>query len=179
MSVNLVLGSAQVRLDGETTRVFAGRDPETCQLAHNDPTLSRRHAEIWVSGDGTTYLRDLGSANGSYVDGQAVGPNPVKLAPNQQVWLGHVPLGVTWPATGGQTQLAQKVPPELLALIEARKAQAAAPPPASVSTSSPLPADFAYRKQGSNDNGVLLLALKQDTHWCGANIEGYVEFTAT
>jgi hypothetical protein len=77
--------------------------------------------------------------------------------------------------------LSQSIPPELQALIAARQQVSAAPPPTvpAGSTSSPLPQDFAYRKQGSNDNGVLLLALKQDTHWCGANIDGYVEFTAT
>jgi hypothetical protein len=77
--------------------------------------------------------------------------------------------------------LAQSIPAELQALMAARQQQAAAPPPTAPagSTSSPLPHDFAYRKQGSNDNGVLLLALKQDTHWCGANIDGYVEFSAT
>ena len=57
MTVNLVLGAAQVRLDAQTPRVFAGRDPQTCQLAHMDATLSRRHAEIWLASDGNTYLR--------------------------------------------------------------------------------------------------------------------------
>jgi hypothetical protein len=181
MTVNLVLGSAQVRLDGQNTRIFAGRDPAACQLAHMDGTLSRRHAEVWLASDGQIYLRDLGSANGTWVDGKGLGQDAVALRPGMQVWLGHVPLGVTWPQTGGQTMLAQSIPPELQALMAARQQQAAAPPPttAAGSTSTPLPHDFAYRKQGSNDNGVLLLALKQDTHWCGANIDGYVEFSAT
>ena len=188
MTVNLVLGAGQVRLDGQTTRIFAGRDPAACQLAHMDPTLSRRHAELWLASDGQTYLRDLGSANGTWVDGKGLGQDAIALTPGMQVWLGHVPLGVTWPATGGHTMLSQSIPPELQALIAARQQLSAAPPPTAhtpsgsgsmASTSSPLPHDFAYRKQGSNDNGVLLLALKQDTHWCGANIDGYVEFTAT
>ena len=85
--------------------------------------------------------------------------------------------------------MATEIPPELKALIAQRQqavqAGTAAPPQPSASgsisaggTSTPLPAELSYRKQGSNDNGVLLLALRQDTHWCGANIEGYVEFTA-
>jgi len=32
--------------------------------------------------------------------------------------------------------------------------------------------------QGANDNGVLLIALKQDTFWNGGVVEGFVEFTA-
>jgi hypothetical protein len=178
MTLNLVLGGATAQLDAQNTRIFAGRDPAACQLAHMDSTLSRRHAEIWLASDGNAYLRDLGSANGTWVDGQGLGHEPVQLRPGMQVWLGHVSLGVTWPATGGQTMLAGQMPPELAAQMAALRERAAQPAP-TPTTSSPLPADFAYRKQGSNDNGVLLLALRQDTHWGGAPIEGYVEFTAT
>jgi hypothetical protein len=193
MSVNLQLGAAQFKLEAQGIRVFAGRDPAACQLAHTDPTLSRRHAEIWYD-NGTAFIRDLGSANGTWIDGRHLGQDAVALQPGQQVWLGHVPLGVTWAVDGSQTQMATSVPPELAALIAARKDQyaqaAAAPPPsdpnaagasaaisASGSTSTPLPSEFAYRKQGSNDNGVLLLALRQDTHWSGSDLEGFVEFT--
>jgi hypothetical protein len=181
MTVTLQLGAAQVRLEGQGSRIFAGRDPTACQLAHADPTLSRRHAEIWLA-DGHAYLRDLGSANGTWVDGQGLGAEPVALRPGQQVWLGHVPLGVTWPVDGGRTVMAQQVPPELAALIAQRQQQAAAAPPSAsmqLAMSTPLPADYAYRRQGANDNGVLLLALRQDTFWCGGTIDGYVEFTAT
>ncbi|HEU0036549.1 MAG TPA: FHA domain-containing protein [Kofleriaceae bacterium] len=186
MTVQLQLGTAQLKLEAPGSRIFAGRDPSACQLAHQDPTLSRRHAEIWLA-EGRAYIRDLGSANGTWVDGRSLGHEPAVLQPGQQVWLGHVPLGVTWSIDGGQTAMAQSVPPELAALIAQRKAQVEQPMPAgasgqvsaSASMSTPLPSEFAYRKQGSNDNGVLLLALKQDTHWSGAPIEGYVEFTAT
>ncbi len=204
MTVNLQLGSAQFKLEGHGNRIFAGRDPSACQLAHADPTLSRRHAEIWFA-DGAAFIRDLGSANGTWVDGKSLGQEASALAPGQQVWLGHVPLGVTWAVDGSKTAMAHSIPPELAALIAARKHDfartAAAPPPtasaaptssasmamaagasqsvsASGSTSTPLPSEFAYRKQGSNDNGVLLLALRQDTHWSGANLDGFVEFTA-
>jgi hypothetical protein len=44
---------------------------------------------------------------------------------------------------------------------------------------APLPAEFAYRRQGSNANGVLLIALKQDTFFNGGVVEGFIEFTAT
>ncbi len=184
MTVQLQLGTASLKLEGYGARIFAGRDPATCQLAHMDGSLSRRHAEIWLE-NGQTFLRDLGSANGTWIDGQNVGQHPVPLKPGMQIWLGHVPLGATWAIDGSKTSLAQEIPPELKALIEARKQQqaaaAAAPPPpaAAASTSTPLPREYAYRKQGSNDNGTLLLALKQDTFFNGTTIDGYVEFTAT
>lgn len=184
MSVQLQLGAATVNLEGVSARVFAGRDPTACQLAHLDATLSRRHAEIWVE-NGHPFIRDLGSANGTWVNGLHLGHEPVALQPDQQIWLGHVPLGVTWAIDGSKTAMAQEMPAELKALIAARQQQqavAAAAPLAvtsPASTSTPLPSDFAYRKQGANSNGVLLLALRQDTFFNGTTVEGYVEFTST
>jgi hypothetical protein len=218
-SVTLQLGTAQVRLDAARNRIFAGRDPTACPLAFLDPGLSRRHAEVWLENN-QTFIRDLGSSNGTWVDGQLVGAYPVALRPGMKVFLGTVPLGVSWEAAlgGGATQMVQ-MPPELLALVEQRKqmaaagqsmppvgmpmapqmqmpqpqyqfagaqamgqAAAAAPAQGNVlgvgGATAPVPADLAYRRQGSNNNGVLLIALKGDTFSNAAVIEGYVEFTA-
>ena len=179
MTVQLQLGASQARLEGLTARVFAGRDPAACQLNDQDATLSRRHAEIYLE-NGQVYVRDLGSANGTWVDGAHLGHEPVPLHAGSQIWLGHVPLGVHWELDGTRTVMATDVPAELRALIAAKGAAAAAPPPmlAPGSASSPMPSEFAYRKQGSNSNGVILLALKQDTHFNGGVIDGYVEFTS-
>src|SRR5688500_4600371 len=65
-SLNLQLGTSQIRLDPARNRVFAGRDATACGLAHLDPGLSRRHAEVWIEA-GQTFIRDLGSANGTWV----------------------------------------------------------------------------------------------------------------
>ena len=45
-------------------------------------------------------------------------------------------------------------------------------------TSLPTPAEMAYRRQGGNSNGVILLALRQDTWFNGATVDGFVEFTS-
>ncbi len=201
MTVQLQLGTAQAKLEG-AGRLFAGRDPQACQLAFMDPTLSRRHAEIFIE-NGQTYIRDLGSANGTWVDGQQLGHQPAPLRAGSQVWLGHVQLGCEFAVDGSKTAMATSIPPELKALIEARKAHQAQQLGASQSNpamsqpamqqpaaplgqamalggaTGPLPAEYAYRKQGSNDNGVLLIALRQDTFFNGMEIEGFVEFTAT
>jgi len=183
MTILLQLGAAQTKLEGITARVFAGRDPSSCQLAHGDATLSRKHAELFVD-QGTLFIRDLGSANGTWVDGTHLGQEPAALHPGSQVWLGQVQLGVTWQLDGSATVMAQQAPPELQAMIQQRQQQQQqmmAAPAASLamsSTSAPLPSEFAYRKQGSNSNGVILLALKQDTFWSGSNIDGFVEFTS-
>ncbi len=47
-----------------------GRSSESLPL--NDTTISRRHAEMTPEGDGRWYLRDLNSANGTFVNGVRV-----------------------------------------------------------------------------------------------------------
>ena len=193
--VILRLGSSAVSLDPQHPRVFAGRDNTSCGLADMDGGLSRRHAEIWIE-NGQTFLRDLGSSNGTWVDGRMLGHEVVPLVPGHQVYLGTVPLGVEWRDGGAAPQV--PMPDALRAMIEARQQQvdamhatpagAAAPviaPPPQVpphyegkGIPSTTPGEYVYRKQGSNDNGVLLLALKQDTFWNGGTIDGYVEFTS-
>lgn len=183
MSVQLQLGGAQAKLEGPQARVFAGRDASSCQLAHLDATLSRRHAEIFTE-NGQTFIRDLGSANGTWVDGQAVGHNTVPINPGQQVWLGHVQLQVTWHQDGQQMGatafVGGGVPEQLKQLIAQRQQQLQAAPLAPTPQSStPTPAEMSYRKQGSNSNGTLLIALKQDTFFNGGTVDGYIEFTST
>ena len=51
--------------------VLVGRGPE-CRLRLTNTLVSRRHAEIWAAGD-MLYLRDLGSRNGTVVNGEYVG----------------------------------------------------------------------------------------------------------
>jgi hypothetical protein len=163
--------------------VFAGRDPAACQLALPDPTLSRRHAEIFVE-NGQLYVRDLGSANGTWVDGRAIGHETVALRPGMQVWLGHVALAVTWTQGQqmGQTVMAGPMPEALKQQMQAAAAQAASSmsqlPPMTPSA-TPMPGEYAYRKQGSNSNGTLLIALRQDTFFNGQNLDGFIEFTST
>jgi len=50
--------------------VLLGRSSR-CQLVFEDDTVSRRHAELRVA-DGQWMLRDLGSCNGTYVNGRRV-----------------------------------------------------------------------------------------------------------
>jgi hypothetical protein len=45
-------------------------------------------------------------------------------------------------------------------------------------TQAPLPSQLVYRRQGSNNNGVLLVALPADTFTNDSVLEGFVEFTA-
>jgi len=73
------------------SHILIGRDPAS-QLHLNDPAISRRHAEI-VRQDAGYAIRDLGSANGTFVNGQRVS-GWVPLCMNDVVHVG--PLKFTY-----------------------------------------------------------------------------------
>ncbi len=56
-------------------RLTVGRQAD-CDLVIPDPLVSRRHAELAVR-DGVLYLQDLGSANGTIVNGESVASEQV------------------------------------------------------------------------------------------------------
>jgi pSer/pThr/pTyr-binding forkhead associated (FHA) protein/S1-C subfamily serine protease len=79
---------------GETSRVWIiGRDKSRAQLVIDDSSVSGAHAEIaFVAGEGLT-LRDLGSTNGTQVDGQGIGKQAVSLKEaGQEVIFGAAKL---------------------------------------------------------------------------------------
>ncbi|MBQ2620911.1 MAG: FHA domain-containing protein [Thermoguttaceae bacterium] len=67
-----------------------GRLPE-CNLRIESKALSRRHAQIDVS-DGSVTVKDLGSTNGTFVDGKKI-TEPVELKNGQSLRVG--PLETT------------------------------------------------------------------------------------
>ncbi len=78
MEVTLVLiresgPSNAVRL--RRARLVIGRKPE-CEIRIPVPQVSREHAEVTLD-DGTLAIKDLGSSNGTYVDGQRVQQSPL------------------------------------------------------------------------------------------------------
>lgn len=62
-----------------------GRSSESLPLS--DQTISRRHAELTPEGDGRWYIRDLKSANGTFVNGVRVNDRRV-LRPGDQIRTG-------------------------------------------------------------------------------------------
>jgi pSer/pThr/pTyr-binding forkhead associated (FHA) protein len=67
-----------------------GRDPD-CDCPIDHPTVSASHCELELSGAGVM-LRDCGSTNGSFVNGDRV--KETRLLPGQTVHLGNVELFV-------------------------------------------------------------------------------------
>ncbi len=79
-----------VRVDGG--RFVLGRDDE-CDLTIPDTKVSRRHACVERLPDGSAVLRDLGSSNGTYVNGKRVESAP--LDGTTQIQLGSTVLVAT------------------------------------------------------------------------------------
>jgi hypothetical protein len=69
-------------------RLVLGRSPG-CQLVFDDDTVSRRHAELRFD-EGRWMLRDLGSSNGTWVNGRRV--MEAEVAPGDEVQLGGCAL---------------------------------------------------------------------------------------
>ena len=68
---------------------FVGRDRD-CAVRIDSPTLSRRHARIIVAG-GETTVKDLGSKNGTQVNGQRI-KQPVALKDSDEIQVGSLKL---------------------------------------------------------------------------------------
>lgn len=76
-------------VDGE---LILGREQGSADLVLDDPGVSRRHARV-LPDDGGVIVEDLGSSNGTYVNGQRI-TGPVELGAGDEVQMGDTRLGV-------------------------------------------------------------------------------------
>jgi hypothetical protein len=89
-------------VDGDTYPLLAaltvlGRDA-TADITLEDPGISRRHAEIRVTYDGphlVISIRDLGSTNGTYVNGEKITSR--RLAEGDRITVGRISLNLRQP----------------------------------------------------------------------------------
>jgi pSer/pThr/pTyr-binding forkhead associated (FHA) protein len=79
-------GARRVPVSGAPIRI--GRGPE-CELVLRDSRVSRRHARL-VARDGVLVLTDLGSTNGTMVNGHRI--NEVVLGAGDRIELGETRL---------------------------------------------------------------------------------------
>ena len=80
------LKSKEETFDVGRNRAVIGRSPEADTVVPHDD-VSRRHALIYRE-HGQTWIRDLGSANGTTVDGIAVGADPKQIQQGSVVGIG-------------------------------------------------------------------------------------------
>jgi pSer/pThr/pTyr-binding forkhead associated (FHA) protein len=101
----LVMATKERRAVFEIVKAEAivGRDPAS-DVVIDHGTVSKRHAEVRLL-DGTFYVRDLGTVNGTFVEGSAVVGAAAPLKSNQTVRFGTVScLFLTRPPEGTEAQ---------------------------------------------------------------------------
>ena len=69
MKLVAATGSPSIVITGG--RLFTVGRSASCDLAIQDPTVSRHHAELELAGAGVR-VRDVGSTNGTYLDGTRI-----------------------------------------------------------------------------------------------------------
>jgi pSer/pThr/pTyr-binding forkhead associated (FHA) protein len=79
-------GAEAVELDGDSTHLV-GRDSANAIAFPSDPAVSRRHA-VLEQFDGGWLVRDIGSSNGTFVNGAEIDAEQV-LAPGDAIEVGH------------------------------------------------------------------------------------------
>lgn len=178
LKVTVAAGIDTAELHALSTRILVGR-VEGADLHIDDASVSRRHAEAYLQGE-AVFVRDLGSSNGTWINGQPIGEQPVMLAPGHTLHIGRVPVQIRWEG-GRQTELAE--PSAQLLNVMQQHAQRAPAPRLETgftvgATATPHAADFPYRRQGSNGNGILLISLRKESYNNDEIMDGFIEFTA-
>lgn len=77
--------------DGSTYNL--GRDHSSSQYVIDDPSVSRRHAQV-RNINGKLQIRDLGSTNGTFVNGKRAGDTFMDISMSDTILLGKVTLKV-------------------------------------------------------------------------------------
>ncbi|NJM34955.1 MAG: FHA domain-containing protein [Rhodomicrobium sp.] len=72
-----------------------GRDPARCDIVIQDPTISRLHAELYFFPGEGVKIRDLGSANGTYINGERIYDNYRPIGVRSAVTIGRLELTVS------------------------------------------------------------------------------------
>nr|MDP9342994.1 serine/threonine-protein kinase [Actinomycetota bacterium] len=73
-------------------QVVLGRDP-SCDVVLDDHLVSRRHAQLEVDDSGRMVIRDLGSRNGTFVNGQRI-EGAVVLAGTERIGIGDAEISL-------------------------------------------------------------------------------------
>jgi pSer/pThr/pTyr-binding forkhead associated (FHA) protein len=72
-----------------------GRTSEEADLVIPSPTVSAKHAVLRSSSDGQLQIHDLGSSNGTIVNGRRIGREWTAIRPSGELWLGGCEIKVS------------------------------------------------------------------------------------
>ena len=107
-------GQAHMLCEGTNV---VGRAPDS-RVVLADPTVSRHHALITIN-DGTIWIKDLDSKNGTFVDGERIGSSPVMVTPRTRITIAITPVLVVLRKSSSTAALQLNMP-ELTRAIAAR-----------------------------------------------------------
>lgn len=94
LDVSSDAGTARVAVRGPVVRLGRADDDNDVVLT-NQPTVSRHHAELTVAESGEVSVRDLGSHNGTHVNGRALAADErAEVGPDDLIGLGSVTVRV-------------------------------------------------------------------------------------
>ncbi|RVU24515.1 FHA domain-containing protein [Streptomyces antnestii] len=96
-------------LHGGEIRVGRSADAD---IALDDPDVSRMHCAVTLDTDGRVTVTDLGSTNGTTVDGGPVGDRPARLAPGALLRLGESTLRLAPAGATGSPGTALRTAPD-------------------------------------------------------------------
>ncbi|MFQ6145413.1 FHA domain-containing protein, partial [Streptomyces seoulensis] len=85
-------------------QITVGRSADA-DVPLDDPDVSRLHCAVTVAPDGRVSVADLGSTNGTVLDGRPIGGRPVRFAPGALLRMGESALRLT-PAAGPSARVA-------------------------------------------------------------------------
>jgi len=80
--------------------IVIGRD-RRCDISIDDPFMSQRHAEILFR-EGVYYLSDLGSTNGTLLNGNSVLGDPIELLNGDKLEIGQLMFIFMTDGDGGE-----------------------------------------------------------------------------
>jgi pSer/pThr/pTyr-binding forkhead associated (FHA) protein len=89
-------------------RIDIGRSAEA-DVPLDDPDVSRLHCAVTVAADGRVSVADLGSTNGTTLDGRRVGERPVRFAPGALLRVGESALRL---APAGEPAVVRETAPD-------------------------------------------------------------------
>ncbi len=80
-------------MHGRNRSFVIGRNRDVCDLVIIDQGVSRRHVEISVTAAGV-FIRDLESSNGTFLNGQKLGSEPLRFPANGTLTIGPIELSI-------------------------------------------------------------------------------------
>ena len=157
-SLQVVAGNAagsNIALDNE---LVVGRSTPGLGSLGGDSEISRVHARVYHDPSGQLMVEDLGSTNGTFVNGNRIAA-ATPLRSGDQVRVGQTTMSVTGGAAEGATTVGQVVPPPAAAVPPPPAAVAATPPtqqfPPAQPPQGPPPGGFPGQPQPGYAGGPI------------------------